>query len=220
MDRRTGRGCKVKVHHAAQGTEAWYNIRLGRPTASQFSRIITAAKGDLSKSWKAYAVELIAECFVSFQEWTGNSWTDRGTEMEPEAREAFQSHTGLVVEQVGFCTRDDGIVGCSPDGFIVQDGQRVAGLEIKCPAAKTHVGYILDGVLPDDYKQQVHGGMAVTGLNAWHFWSYYPGLKPFHIIVERDDYTAKLEAALDQFILDYADMRREVLPKIQMDQPA
>lgn len=208
----------MKIHHAEQGTEEWYNIRLGRPTASQFSRIITAAKGELSKSWKGYAIELIAECFVPFaSSFTGNSWTDRGTELEPEARAAFAEHTGFEVKTVGFVTRDDGIAGCSPDGLIYTPGGALeAGLEMKCPMAKTHVEYLVGGVLPDDYKQQVHGGMAITGLNHWHFWSYFPGMQPFHLVVERDDYTAKVEAAIDQFIIDYAALREQVIPKIRL----
>lgn len=209
----------MKVHHAPQGSEEWQAIRLGRPTASQFHRIITAAKGELSKSWKGYAIELIAECFVTGEEWTGNSWTDRGTELEPEARAAFAAHTGYEVIETGFCTRDDGLVGCSPDGLIHDGGKPIAGLEMKCPAAKTHVHYVLHGELPDDYKQQVHGGMAVTGLNEWHFWSYYPGLKPLHVVVKRDDYTEKLTEAVNQFVMDYAALRQSVIPKIKLPKP-
>lgn len=201
-----------------QGSEAWFTARKGRPTASQFSKIITAVKGDLSKSHTGYIVELIAECFCpTYAAWLGNSWTDRGNELEPEAREAFTAHTGHAVEQVGFCTRDDGIVGASPDGLIRgPDGEWLAGLELKCPAPKTHVEYVLEGVLPDAYRQQVHGGMAVTGLNQWHFFSYFPGMQPFHIVVQRDDYTAKLSAALDEFLFKYRDAREKAVPQLQL----
>jgi hypothetical protein len=201
-----------------QGSEAWFSARKGRPTASQFSKIITAVKGDLSKSHTSYIVELIAECFCpTYAAWIGNSWTDRGNDLEPEARTAFTAHTGLEVEQVGFCTRDDGIVGASPDGLIRgPDGEWLSGLELKAPAPKTHVEYVLDGVLPDTYKQQVHGGMAVTGLSRWEFFSYYPGMQPFHITVYRDDYTEKLSAALDEFLLKYRDAREKAVPRLQI----
>lgn len=202
-----------------QGSEEWLAMRKGRPTASNFSKVMTAAKGDLSKSAAGYIQELIAECFCpEWIDFAGNKFTDRGTELEPKAREAFTAHTGLAVEQVGFCTREDGVVGCSPDGLIKwESGKYRAGLELKCPSPKTHVGYVLNGVLPDDYKQQVHGGMAVTGLDEWHFFSWYPNLKPFHLIVRRDAYTEKLSASLDQFLIDYGAAREAAIPKLQLE---
>lgn len=189
-----------------QGTDEWKAARKGRATASRFSDIITAAKGDLSKSATGYIRELIGECYCpDWEEWEGNKYTDRGKQMEPEAREAFISNfPALQVVEVGFCLADNELCGCSPDALILgPDRKPIAGAEIKCPSPKTHIGYIFDGGLPNDYKQQVHGCMAVTGLNEWHFWSYFPGLKPHHVIVHRDDYTAKVEAALKQFVVDY-----------------
>ena len=50
---------------------------------------------------------------------------------------------------------------------------------------------------------QVHGGMAVTGLPFWYFMSYYPGLPPFIVKVERDDaFISKLKTELDVFCFD------------------
>ena len=189
-----------------QGSEEWKRIRKGKPTASNFSRIITAAKAELSKQATDYIRELIGECFVpDFEYFTGNFFTERGKMLEPEAREAFIAESGLFIEEVGFVLADDGICGCSPDGLIIGVGGRefCSGLEIKCPTPKEHIGYVLDGVLPDAYRQQVHGSMAVTGLDEWHFWSYFPGLKPLHVVVKRDDYTAKIEKALASFVADY-----------------
>jgi len=204
--------------HIIQNSEEWFAMRKGRPTASQFKRIITPAKGDYSKSATEYMIDLVAECYCpTYVEFVGNVWTDRGTELEPEARDAFREHTGLEVDEVGFATRDDGIVGCSPDGLVKADGKYVAGLEIKCPAPRNHVAAVYSGTLPDEYKAQVHGGMAVTGLDAWHFWSYYPGMKPLHLLIERDEYTAKVEAALDRFWEEYAVLRLELNPKLTLE---
>lgn len=200
-----------------QGTDEWLQIRKGHPTASRFSDIITAAKGDLSKSFASYIRELIGECFCpEFQYFTGNKFTELGKEMEPEAREAFAAETGLAVHQVGFCISDDGVSGCSPDGLIMEGGVYVAGVEIKCPTPKVHVGYVLDGVLPDDYKQQVHGSMAVTGLNEWHFWSYLPGMRHFHTIVKRDEYTEKLAQSLALFVKEYKAAHALAVPRLRI----
>lgn len=188
-----------------QGTDEWKAIRKGKPTASRFSDIITAAKGELSKSATGYIRELIGECFCpEWEPWQGNIFMERGKELEAEAREAFKVQTGHKIETVGFVIADDNICGCSPDALITDDlGNYISGAEIKCPIPKTHVGYVMDGGLPDAYKQQVHGSMAVTGLKEWHFWSYFPGMRPHHIIIQRDEYTEKIAAALKDFVSDY-----------------
>jgi hypothetical protein len=200
-----------------QGSDEWMQIRKGHPTASNFDRIITAKTGELSKSSRDYIRELIGECFCpEFQYFTGNKFTERGKELEPEARDAFAAETGLAVHQVGFCLSDDGVSGCSPDGLIMENGIYVAGVEIKCPSPKVHVGYVLDGVLPDDYKQQVHGSMAVTGLNEWHFWSYFPGMRHFHLVVKRDEYTEKLSQSLRLFVDQYKASHAIAIPRLQI----
>lgn len=206
----------MKIHDCIQGSEEWQRIRRGRPTASKFRDIITAAKGQLSKAATGYMNELIAEVFCpEWDKFAGNIWTDRGIALEPEARDAFRDVTKLEVEEVGFVTRADEVVGCSPDGLIRERNRWTAGLEIKCPAPDTHVSYVAAGNLPGYYKQQVHGGMAVTGLDTWYFMSYCPGMAPLILRIERDSYTALLARALDQFLLDYATYRERMIPLLQ-----
>lgn len=200
-----------------QGSDEWKAIRKGKPTASSFSNIITAAKGELSTSAGVYIRELISQSFCpDWEDWQGNKFTERGKEFEDEAREAFVVETGLEIERVGFCVADDGVCGCSPDSLIIFGSQYVAGLEIKCPSPKVHVGYVLDGGLPDDYKQQVHGSMAVTGLEEWHFWSYFPGMRHHHYLVKHDDYTNNLADALQTFIAEYKKAYAEAYPKLRV----
>ena len=191
-----------------QGSEQWLAARVGKLTASNASKIITAG-GKLSTQRTAYMDELISDCFCPGQNaWQGNANTDRGTAMEPLARAAFESRLSLEVEEVGFVTREDGVIGCSPDGLIPNTGlvdEYDAGLEIKCPLPKTHLRYLMDGSLPDSYKPQVHFSMMVTGL-PWHFFSYCPGMKPLHLFVEPDAYTAKLQAMVEEFVSEYSAM--------------
>ena len=214
-----------------QGSEAWETARLGKPTASRFSDILTAKTCKLSASADKYIDELIAESWGLEEQVIPSKWMDRGTELEPLAREAFQIATGLRIVQVGFITRDDRIVGCSPDAMVLRDdvdlerdasvdcrgvitnGHELfsAGVEIKCPKRSTHVGYFRRGVLPDEYTQQVHGGMAVTDLDQWYFWSWTPGpIAPFLLDVRRSEYTDKLSEALDDFIIKYHEARKVV----------
>lgn len=212
----------MKIHQGfLQQSEEWFALRRGRVTASNFKRIITPAKAEYSKQAAGYMRDLLVESFCpDYAKFLGTFWTERGTEMEPEARRAFEVHTGLVTEQVAFVTAEhwQHVVGCSPDSLIKNAaGEYVAGLEIKCPSPFTHAEYIEEGTLPDEYKAQCHGSMAVTGLNEWHFWSYFPGLAPLHLVIRRDDYTQKLTDALDRFVIEYGAYRERMTPRLQVN---
>jgi hypothetical protein len=200
-----------------QRSEAWFRARAGRPTASNFDRLITPTGKD-SSQWDDYALELCAQCIRPDEiAWEGNAHTDRGNELEPEARGEFERIMNLAVDEVGFVTRADEVIGCSPDGLVYQGtpvGKPIAGLELKCPLAKHHARYLIDGELPAKYRPQVHGSMAVTGLRHWYFMSYCPGLAPFITRVEWDDYTDKVSDVLDRFLVFYAARRKELLPRL------
>ena len=201
-----------------QGTDEWKKLRKGKPTASRFSDIITAAKGDVSKSAGSYIRELIGECFApDYEYWSGNAATERGVALEESARRMFCDMFDVTVEQVGFVVADDGICGCSPDGLLTDtNGEPCAGLEIKCPSPKVHIGWVMDGGLPNDYKQQVHGSMAVTGLTEWHFFSYFPGMQPHHVLVGWNDYTEKLKESLAVFVHEYKSAHATMIPKLKI----
>lgn len=203
--------------HVQQGSAEWHLMRAGRPTASMFSKIITPT-GKLSVQSEEYIDFLIGAAFApEFQEFGGTKWTDRGTELEPDARAAFEEMSGLQVEEVGFCTRDDNVVGCSPDGLIRgSDGQWTEGLEIKCKSPRVHVSYVRGGALPADVRVQVHGCLAVTGLPRWHFFSFFPGMQPLHVIVTRGEFTDKVSAALDEFLIRYGAARESLIPKLKL----
>jgi hypothetical protein len=185
----------------AQGSPEWLALRKGRATASRFSDIITAQTGQLSSSARGYMRELIGECFCpDFEYWSGNYATERGKELEAEAREAFAIETGLAVEQVAFCLSANGITGCSPDGLIGTDG----GIEVKCPSIPIHARYLLDGELPKDYVIQVHFSMYVTNRPWWLFLSYNRQFPALLLKVERDPKAdAAIEHALELFAEDF-----------------
>lgn len=186
------------VVDCVQGTEEWAAARRGVPTASGASRIITPAKGDLSKSAHDYACELIAEEMLPPNYWVTEVNTaamQMGTLTEREARDYFALEKNVDVVEVGFCLTDDRRFGCSPDGLIGDD----EGLELKCPLHKTQVKYLLAGDLPNEYKPQVHWSLVVTGRARWNFMSYAPGLPPLLLVVEPDEYTDKVRAAMETF---------------------
>lgn len=176
----------MKIHDVEQGTEAWFSLRAGVPTASEFSKLITS-KGELSKSIAGYALTLAGEKYAGkpLDAWEGNQWTERGKEMEAEAISLYEFAYGCSVEKIGFVTSDDGAMGCSPDG-IVGGG----GIEIKCLKAENHIKTILyfqkHGCSPPDYTQQTQGQMMICGWEWCDLIFYHPEL-PLLVIRQEPD---------------------------------
>ena len=204
-----------------QGSDEWLQARKGRATASDAKNMLTPT-GKLSKSSIGYMRKLARECVIDDpMQFQGNKFTEWGHEYETAARIAFSNTTGIVVQEVGFCVNaKNPTLGCSPDGLIAnEDGEYIAGLEIKCPSVDTHVDYLMEGILPSEHAAQVHWSMMATGLNQWYFMSYFPGLNPLIIKVEADEFTEKMKEAADAFSVQYNQERervwRSIIPNYQ-----
>ena len=186
-----------------QGSPEWDAARLGIPSSSRFSDILTP-KGKLSASRRKYLCELLAEHALGTRqdEFQGNYWTERGLDLEAEAGARYAFQTGLTVRRVGFIYRDETrLVGCSPDWLVV-DGDDIAGIaEFKCPAPKTHVGYLLGEGIGGAYWQQMQGQLWVTGLPWVDGVSYCPGLPPSIVRTLPDpEFQAALDEAIPAFV--------------------
>lgn len=199
----------MKIHICEQNTPEWLKLRLGIPTASQFHRIITAVKGDLSKSARTYAHELVAEALLGRPLEASPASTFamlRGKELEPKAVQQYEFTTDAETQAVGFITTDDGKLGCSPDRLII--GAR-GGFEVKCQLDAGHVGTLIDGP-GENYKQQCQGLMAVAEWEWCDLYAYHPDLPPLLLRTHRDEpYIDKMRAALAEFL----DMRDAMLAK-------
>ncbi len=124
---------------------------------------------------------------------------EQGSILEEYAVPFYEMTFNEDLRRVAFVTTDSGKYGCSPDALIGDD-ETGGGLEIKCPLLKTHVKYLMEGKLPDDYKCQVHGSMFVTGRKWWKFMSYFRGHTPFVLRIDRDEeIMKKIETALEKF---------------------
>lgn len=179
-----------------QGTEGWLKDRLGCPSGSNFSKLITSA-GKPSTQADGYINQLIAERLMGHtaNEVKVTEWMTRGNELEPEARSFYEFATGSDVVEIGFCKHDIYECGVSPDGLVNDDGL----LEIKCPAPSTHVGYLRGDKLPSTYKQQVMGQMWITEREWCDFVSYHPDMPVLITRVQRDDnYIMLLEAEVEK----------------------
>ena len=166
-----------------QGSPEWLASRLGRPSASMFSNLITTS-GKPSSSAKKYIAEMVAERLTGRSKpFYTNDHMERGNFLEPEAREAYEFITDLEVVETGFILHDSEEFGCSPDGLVANDG----GLEVKCPSDGVHAGYLIDGKVPTKYYQQVQGCMWVTGRDWWDFMSYHPEMPHLLVRMERNE---------------------------------
>lgn len=185
----------MKIIPCIQGSIEWHTARLGIPTSSMFSKIVTPG-GKASSQAEGYLHQLVAERLLGHPIDGGETpWMSRGSLVESEAVALYELQHGVDTEAVGFCTTDDGMAGASPDRLVGDDG----GLELKCPSAAVHVGYLLD-VEPRKYWPQIQGAMWVTGRQWWQFMSYCPELPPALIRFERDEeFIASLARAVATF---------------------
>lgn len=191
-----------------QGSPEWRKARIGIPTASGLENLLTATLRP-SSSAQRYLYKLVAEHLLGRPlDDAENGFIDRGKELEAEGRNYYRMITDVEVEEVGFCLRDDGRFGCSPDGLIGDDG----GLEIKVPSAHVHVGYMLDPQsLVLAYRAQVQGNLMVTERMQWDLMSYNPELQPVIVRVKRDEeYLEALGKVLPVFLDALDEAKRKV----------
>ncbi len=177
------------IHRIEQRSEAWYLLHTGRVTGTSFK---TLMMGESTAGYQELINRLAIEIILGVPDVNDTGYKSKlmldALETENEAAEEFERLYGVVLEQVGFITPGPASkfkewIGVSPDSIYRKD----YGLEIKCPLAKTHLGYIENGGLPKDYLHQVQGSMFTTNLKQWVFMSYYPDMKPFVLMVERDE---------------------------------
>lgn len=178
-----------------QGTPEWMAARCGIPTASSFGRILTPKTMKVGAGARTYLCELAAERLLgSSLDPYISEWMERGLELEGTAIDYYELQRELETEEVGHCLTDDKRAGCSPDRLIGEDG----GLEIKCPSATVHIGYLLE--VPARFRAQIQGGLWITERKWWDLLSYHPELPPLLVRFARnEDYIAALAAAVAQF---------------------
>lgn len=185
------------VSNFEQGSQEWLQSRLGKPTASNFGKLITPT-GKPSTSAEGYINELIAQKITGeLPEFYTNAAMERGNELEPAAKALYEFINGDEVVEVGLCLHDTLDCGASPDGLIGVDG----GIEIKCPLPHTHIAYLREGVVPSKYIPQIQGCLWITGREWWDFMSYHPAMEDLIVRVERDnEYIKKLADQVERAV--------------------
>jgi len=177
----------MKIHDCEQGTLEWSRLHFGIPTASGLDNLLTPEfelrKGETPKTYiyKKVAEKLQGRPLIDLG--ASSFMLEQGMIVEEEARPWYALEYEKTIQKVGFITTDDGLFGCSPDGLLFRED---CGIEIKSPAAHTHVKYLVNGVLPKEYVTQVYGSMYATGFKRWMFVSYRRGFPALVLEIYRD----------------------------------
>lgn len=148
-----------------QRTEEWLAARAGKFTASRFADLMAVTRSGPSASRANLIATLSIERITGMcVETYSNAAMQRGVELESEARSAYESHIGGLVDEVAFVQHPTlPFVGVSPDGLVGADGL----VEIKCPSATAkHLAALRSGEHATEYRWQLQGQLWVTG-RAW-----------------------------------------------------
>lgn len=178
----------MKAVQISQRSKEWFDLRLGRFTASQIDNLL-GVKG-LGLTGESYIFEKASEIvFGADEEESFVSYDmQRGTELEPIAFAKFKELKELEfidVSETSFFVLGDH-AGASPDGLVGND----AILEIKCPRPMKFFKLIKDNQIDKVYMSQMQMQMLCTNSVRAHFFNYiiFNGVEMWHeIVVERDE---------------------------------
>lgn len=151
-----------------QRSEEWFAARRGRLTGSMVGAALGVApyqtKDDCFRA-------LVRDMHGMPSEFHGNIATEYGTNMEDQARTAYELETGNTVEPASFVEHEDWS-GASPDGYILDEGL----VEIKCPFSKRKDEKPEFASLADQphYFAQVQVQLFVTGREWCDFYQWAP----------------------------------------------
>lgn len=170
----------VTVHKdVVQGSDEWFALRCGILTASEMDKCITPTlKIADNDDTRSHVFELLAQRINQYVEpsYVSDDMM-RGHEEEVLARIAY-SEKYAPVEDVGFVTNDKFgfILGCSPDGFVGDDGL----IECKSRKQKYQLETILSKGMPSNKKincmLQIQTALLVTERKWCDFISYHGGM--------------------------------------------
>lgn len=187
---------QMEIIDCEQGSDEWFQARLGIPTASRFSTVMAVGKGGgESLTRRKYMLQLAGEKLTQQpMEAYRNEAMDRGTEHEPQALAQYQFDTDTEVQRVGFirCGR----TGCSPDGLIGEDGM----VEFKSALPDILIDIHLRKRYPPEHRAQCQGGLWVAQRKWIDIVVFWPGLPSYVERITRDEsYIDEIAGAVGQF---------------------
>jgi len=171
----------MKIYDFEQGSEEWLQVRLGKFTGSDFHTLMGNSQTKETILYKKAAERLTG--VASDGDRFSSIHTERGKELEIQARQCYELETSESVEQVGFVELS-ALVGCSPDGLLAG-----GGLEIKCKDNHGHLKAVTKQWIDPEHKTQMQFNMYVCDVMFWDYCLYNPNFSnPLWIVrVNRDE---------------------------------
>lgn len=191
------------LHQVEQNSLEWARLRAGLITASEFATILAKGRDGKSPSLTRakYLRRLAGERITGEPaEAFRNADMDRGHEVEPLARTAYQIERAAEVMRVGFVTNDAGTVGASPDGLVGESGV----VEFKSATPHVHIEHIEAAIenplyFPSEHYAQCQGGLWVCEREWIDLAIFWPRLPLFIRRMYRDDpYIKKLAEEVEK----------------------
>ena len=195
----------MRIHKVEQGSDQWKRLKLGKISGTRIKDVFKSDNLSLVDELIAESIsdEIEEDVFI-------NEAMQRGIDYEPLARISYELRTGLITEQFGFLQHSEyDWLGISPDGLIKsENGKYEKAIEIKCPSTSTHVKYIRQNTLPNEYKYQIYGYFLICqDLQELDFISYDTrfNIKPMHVItITRESIEKELESTMIGLLKFYA----------------
>lgn len=209
---------RFQIIEADQRTPEWFAARAGRATGSRAADVLAKTKSGEAAGRRNYRTQLVAERLTGKPQEDGfvSKEMQRGIDLEPAARAAYEAHTGMLVRETGFLSMSEYLAGCSLDG----DVEGFRGItSFKCPNSATHVTYIREARLPPIYVPQATHEMWVTGAEWYDFCSFDDRmpewLQLFTVRVYRNEFDLKgYESEILRFLAE-VDAEVEMLRKLR-----
>lgn len=187
-----------------QGSVEWLQARCGRVTGSRAGDMMATIRSGEAAARRDYRLQLVVERLTGQPQ--GDSFVSadmqRGTDLEPFARLAYEGATGLMVAQTGFLAHRTIACGASLDGHV---GDFDGIVELKVPRPANHLKYLRAGVVPPEHRFQIIHNLFVTNATWCDFVSFCPAfpepLQLFNVRTSIDDVDVQAYAlALSLFL--------------------
>lgn len=185
-----------------QGSAEWFAQRCGKVTASRIADVMARTKSGWGASRGNYKAQLISERITGkVADSFSNAAMQWGTDMEPEARNAYEARYLCNVDIAPFVEHPSiSGAGASPDGYVGDKGL----IEIKCPNTSTHLDTLLKGKIPQKYILQMQWQMDCTDREWCDFVSYDPRVgSKLSLFVKRVDRDNKAIDEIRSAVVDF-----------------
>lgn len=192
-----------------QGSDEWKEFRHGKIGGSTAGKIMTKLDKPVTECAEFY--QILAENMEDFDPFTNDYISfdmQRGNELEPLAREEYERIYDVKVEQFGWIEQDNNWIGISPDGWMPELKKAI---EIKCPAANTHVKYMLNkNEFFEDYVWQIVHNFLVLEIDSIDCISYRPENRYCSLVVNTVtlDTEIKISAKITKKVSELVEMEK------------